>query len=530
MDLKEVGVIVGAATPQSFYMSCPKGAPPRWEYVAFRSREAVGWEDETEEVLVIAQVEEPVNESLVLKQTTDPDAIRKITEMRADNPVSYARIRVFGYYDPKLNCVRMPRMAPAPGESVYLAPDEALRKIYCYDKNEGIEVGSLLIRRLPAHFSLNGFRRHVAILAATGAGKSYAAGLMIERLLEKGATVLVIDPHADYVRLGLSNQGRLEWADRVVLLKTPGSTFDYRGMAPATEPKEFVVSLRDLGVENLCSLIGVRRDWKKIRGVIERAWKELGDDLTKRRLVERIESISMGEGKDAKNAGRAYAYVKQLEEFAVIGDKTIRASKFLKPGHVVVLDLSGLPDTEIEAATWLVLKEVFYERIKAERGLEGAIDFPAFVFIEEAHKIAPKERNPICKGIVTKIAREGRKFGVFLIIISQRPSDLDPDVLGMCQSTIAMRIINPEDQSAIRKSAEKMSEDLLEDLPGLNIGEAVVVGELVKAPAIIRFGGRRSLEGGSDIDVVKRLEEARQRMDDMKRDAYTPKEGEDVYR
>ena len=71
-----------------------------------------------------------------------------------------------------------------------------------------------------------------------------------------------------------------------------------------------------------------------------------------------------------------------------------------------------------------------------------------------------------------------------------------------------MRMTNPEDQKAVRTSSERMSESLLNDLPGLNIGEAVIVGEITRAPVMVKIRPRETEEGGADIDVVKKLKEA----------------------
>ena len=75
-----------------------------------------------------------------------------------------------------------------------------------------------------------------------------------------------------------------------------------------------------------------------------------------------------------------------------------------------------------------------------------------------------------------------------------------------------MRLTNPQDQQAIRLSSESISEGLLADLPGLNIGEAVILGPLVRVPVMVRVGKRESKEGGNDIDVVAALERARSEM------------------
>jgi hypothetical protein len=98
---------------------------------------------------------------------------------------------------------------------------------------------------------------------------------------------------------------------------------------------------------------------------------------------------------------------------------------------------------------------------------------------------------------------------LFLILITQRPYKVHGDTLSQCNSQIIMRLTNPQDQQAIRLSSESISEGLLADLPGLNIGEAVVLGPLVRVPVMVKVGHRESKEGGNDIDVIAALERAR---------------------
>ena len=113
-----------------------------------------------------------------------------------------------------------------------------------------------------------------------------------------------------------------------------------------------------------------------------------------------------------------------------------------------------------------------------------------------------------CLEIIEKIASEGRKFGIFLLVVTQRPGKISSNVLSQCNSQIIMRLTNPDDMSAVRRSSEGLSEDLFNDLPGLNKGEAVVVGELTKIPTMIKISGRTSGEGGSDIDLDEALSKA----------------------
>ena len=162
-------------------------------------------------------------------------------------------------------------------------------------------------------------------------------------------------------------------------------------------------------------------------------------------------------------------------------------------------------------------------------------EYPIFVFIEEAHRFLPNKPGrgggKYSIDIVKEIAAEGRKFGVFLTLITQRPYKVDQDALSQCNSQMILKMTNSEDQTAIKKSSEKLGEDLLGDLPGLNIGEAVIVGNLTRAPVMVKVRRRNTQEGGADLDLLSMLagarehaergeqeeeEEARQELDDIR--------------
>ena len=125
--------------------------------------------------------------------------------------------------------ILMPRRAIYPGNEVYIAPDNLVSEFFSYPADEGLHIGYLISRpTIPVYISINGFKRHLAILAQTGAGKSYTVGVLVEELLAKGATVIVIDPHADYVFLSRKVDGSLyDYADRIKVFRNPNSTGRY---------------------------------------------------------------------------------------------------------------------------------------------------------------------------------------------------------------------------------------------------------------------------------------------------------------
>jgi hypothetical protein len=169
-----------------------------------------------------------------------------------------------------------------------------------------------------------------------------------------------------------------------------------------------------------------------------------------------------------------------------------------------IIDLAGLQRKVSEYIVEKTLSEVW------NRAVTGELEFPIFVVLEEAHNFAPHSNGGNVGFTIDRIAAEGRKFKIFLLVVTQRPKKISENVLSQCNSQIIMRLTNPEDMSAVRSSSERLSEELFHDLPGLNRGEAIIVGELTKVPTMVRVSGRVSAEGGSDIDVVEALRRARE--------------------
>jgi len=130
--------------------------------------------------------------------------------------------------------------------------------------------------------------------------------------------------------------------------------------------------------------------------------------------------------------------------------------------------------------------------------------------LEEAHNLVPKEKGEKLKSarIIKSIAAEGRKFKVFLIVVTQRPYKISSNTLSQCGSQIIMRLTNPTDQTAVKEASEALSENLFQDLPGLNIGEAIILGRLTKIPVMVKIGERETAEGGFDIDLEEEFQKA----------------------
>ena len=173
----------------------------------------------------------------------------------------------------------------------------------------------------------------------------------------------------------------------------------------------------------------------------------------------------------------------------------------IQSDKINILDLSKVDEEEMITVVSDFLKKTLKERIKATHGQELYIrefELPTLVIIEEAHIFASKNMTDKSAYWLNKIAKEGRKFGVGMGIISQRPKELNSTILSQTNTKIILKIVEPNDQNYIQMSSENISSDLLKDLPRLSVGEAVIVGSSLQIPAMVKINKYNGKLGGND--------------------------------
>ena len=508
-SLKEVGVIIGEASSNEFlFSSKPDDMPSRWEYLMTYSEEEL--DGKPKRVEVVAQIERIISASQALTKELDFDIIKKLVESGLADSKVWGKARILGFLT-EGGELQLPKKAVMPGKPVYIAPTELLEKFYSFPQEEAIRVGSLITRsEVPVALSIKGFRRHLALIAQTGSGKTYLAGIIADELLAKGGTIVMLDPHADYVFLGRDVAGkRHELSDMITVFRNPASTGRYSaGEVGKVEPYEICFS--DLDLDEVQLISGIGEHFANIVSGVEKAIEYLKTEKTvfqPEDLLEKLGEADSWKDKGASasvigGAKSAQKYIKRIAKMKVFTAASTSIDKMLRPKHLSVVDLSGLSDGVSDYITYRILSDIY------DKASGGEFEYPVFVFVEEAHRFIPAEGRTDSGLIIKKIAAEGRKFGVFLVMITQRPSKIHPDALSQCNSQIIMRITNPDDQQAIARSSERLGQTLLNDLPGLSTGEAVIVGEMTRAPVMVRVKKRRTREGGSDIDIIGKMKAA----------------------
>ena len=152
----------------------------------------------------------------------------------------------------------------------------------------------------------------------------------------------------------------------------------------------------------------------------------------------------------------------------------------LKP--ITILDLSGVPAGVLERLVGSILKIVYEALFWSREKSEGGIARPLLVVMEEAHRYLSDRSKGMALNVVQKIAKEGRKYGVGAMVISQRPSEVNETVLSQCGTFFALRLSNPDDRARVKGTLPDGLVGLLDVLPILRTGEAIVTGEAAKLP------------------------------------------------
>ncbi|MDD3408288.1 MAG: ATP-binding protein, partial [Methanobacteriaceae archaeon] len=195
----------------------------------------------------------------------------------------------------------------------------------------------------------------------------------------------------------------------------------------------------------------------------------------------------------------------------------------LKPNSCNVLDLGQVDENTAEVIVSHVLRNALKSRKNfIHENDVNALNIPVFFVLEEAHILAPQNRSTKCKYWITRIAREGRKFGLGLCMVSQSPKSVDSETLSQANNMIILRLVEPKDQQHVQSSSESLSDDLVGQLPSLNVGEALVLGMMTKIPTLVKINSFKGKNVGGDLDICKiwsqNLKSKTEELDEMEDD------------
>jgi len=455
------------------------------------------------------------------------------------------RLTPIGSLDPDGRFERGVGQYPTTGAEVHAIGSAEIKKMFERFHDEGFEVGALTTHpsvKVSLHAS-NLFGRHLAILGQTGSGKSWTVASIIQKAVAEmpRAHIIILDLHGEYC-WNRDGTHHYAFADTIVRhvdareLEIPYWLMTYAELC------ELLVDHTDFSAHNQVAV------FREILQVLRTAEGErLGlarttldtpvyfDLMKVREEIEKknakVPAKKQGEFKDGPLTGKFDNFLMRLN--SKLGDN--RYDFLLKPQKrntstslsgllrdfvglggpkvpVTVIDLSSVPfdvRPTVAAQIGRLAFEFNYWNPKYR-------EFPILLMCEEAHAYIPRARESQFAGSrksMERIAKEGRKYGVGLGVVSQRPHEVSETVLAQCGTFICLRITNPDDQAYVRSLVPESDGDLVSVLAGLGRGEALVLGEAVPLPTRLQFERPSPTPNSDDIDFYNNWKDGPEDLD-----------------
>ncbi|HML11092.1 MAG TPA: DUF87 domain-containing protein [Stellaceae bacterium] len=389
---------------------------------------------------------------------------------------------------------------PALEDQVFLATPDDLAHVYAPPREAAVPVGSIhQDTDVPAFLLVNDLLgKHFSIVGTTGSGKSCAVATILRSVIERNphAHVMLLDPHCEYAHAFPDEAIVLSPGDglhlpywlfnfdelaEVVLGQTHHRAEQWKILSDAVLSAK-IAFMGKGPTDRHCSvdtpmpyrLSDLIRYLDNAMGALNRPESVAAYQLVKTRMTALQNDVRFG---FMFGTGLALR-----DEMSDILAELFRIPVSGKP--ITILDLSGVPSEVLNVVVSVVCRLTFDFSVWSDTQI------PITIVCEEAHRYAPADKDagfePV-KRALSRIAKEGRKYGVSLCVVSQRPSDLAPSLLSECNTLFALRMTSQEDQDIIRGALPEASHGLMKFLPALRNGEAIAVGEGVSMPMRICF-------------------------------------------
>ncbi|MEE0939244.1 ATP-binding protein [Methanobrevibacter sp.] len=426
----------------------------------------------------------------------DFKAIQKISRIGVDDNYIRGKVKILGDVNDNL---KLPRTPVLPGTEIRLADKDTLNEIFKV-KNP-IKLGSLVNQSdVEVNVEANPIlSRHLAILAMTGAGKSNTVSVLIDQMLGYDVPVFVFDMHGEYVGADFPN-----------------------GEVNVIRPKINPIYMSFHEIKKLVNIPSngyiqerhFRRAFKEAREMVSDGTAHTNNFL--QMIYDILERDSLEEGSDKQIVDVMNKIDDSMDRYSNIFDNNIgNILTSIKIGHANVLDLSQSDESIANVLVSHIMRNALQMRKNAVHGKDKkTLDFPVFFVLEEAHILAPNKRDSDSKRWIQRVAREGRKFGLGLCLVSQSPKTVDHDALSQMNNMIILRLVEPEDQRHVQSASESLSQDLINQLPSLNVGEAIVLGLMSRVPTLVKIDQFKGRIHGDDMDIVSYFADIKQKEED----------------
>ncbi len=421
------------------------------------------------------------------------NVLAQIVEIEKQNDITKAMCNVLGYRDER-NLLKNLRVPLEIDSEVMLAEDSFIKNtLGLIESDKKAYIGMLDGKDIRVYLDLNKLlTKHCSILAKTGSGKSYVSSVLLEEILLKNVPVIVIDPHGEYSSLKYPSRSKKS-IDRFGV-QPKGFLTQIQEFSPDIvknpEARPLKLSAKDLNSDELIHLLPMKLSNVQ-RGMLFAALKNLGSRVS---FDEVIQELEAEEGSLKWGLINVMEYMKRLNIFS---DSPTSIYDMVKPGMCSIINLRGVGIEVQEVLVYKIISDLFIAR------KNGDVP-PFFLVLEEAHNFAPERNFGEAKSsqVIRNVLSEGRKFGLGVCVISQRPARLDKSVISQTNTQIILKLTNPNDIKSVSSSAEGITSETEKEIKNLGIGTAMVVG-VVDMPLFVEIRPRMTKHGGESIDVLE---------------------------
>ena len=406
-----------------------------------------------------------------------------------------AIISIIGYRDGR-GLLQVPRTPFRAGEPVYRADERLIRDIIGLqdDIKTGAYIGLLSGHDIPVFMDINSIvQKHLSVLAKTGGGKSYVVGVLIEEFMKHNITVLILDPHGEFS--ALKKRGKDVTSTRKFGVHPRSYRDKVMEFSPDTNINKDAVplkfTLRNLDPREILSLTNIRnvRTYLVMLRKTLDYLKSSGREYTIQDIIDVLEA-----DKETPN-GVLVDELEYLKDVDIFASKGTKMNELIVKGKTTIINLRGTPP-DIQQLIVNRITTALFELRKT-----NAVP-PMMLVVEESHNFCPQQGQVASSKIFKTIASEGRKFGLGLLIVTQRAAKVDKNVLSQCNTQIILKVTNPNDLKAITSSVEGLTSGMADEIQRLPIGVAIVMGGKISMPLIVEIRPRETMHGGESVRIL----------------------------
>lgn len=428
----------------------------------------------------------------VLHKVYDYVLCQVIEIERTDKDI--AKCIVIGHKDDKgrIKPIRIPFDQSC---EVLKAEDAFIKEVIKLEETDkGAYIGKLDGKNIDVNLDLKKLlTKHVAILAKSGAGKSYAVGVLVEEIIDKKVPILIIDPHGEYSSLKFPND-----EDRDALVEYNLKPKQFKNIREYGDSK-LNPELRPLRLNNNLTATEITH---LIPGKLSNT--QMGLLYSALKHIDRLNftNVLLEMEKEENNSKWTIINnIEHLNNLDIFSDSYISYNEFIQPGRCSIINLKGIAPDVQEIIVYKIMKDLFELRKKNKIP-------PFFTIMEEAHNYCPERSfgETRCSKILRTVASEGRKFGLGLCVVSQRPARVDKSVLSQCTTQMILKVTNPNDLKAIQNSVEGLTSESSDEIKNLTIGTALITG-IVDMPLFVNIRTRMTKHGGVATDILDQAQD-----------------------